>query len=349
MFVDRPRRFFVFASLLFTVAAAAQQAEMNVQGQPGAITLDVVVSPKSGPPVSGLQQQDFTILDNKAPQVIASFQAFRERRAPIEVILVVDDVNTGLEHVAYERSEMNKFLKIDGGHLANPTALAFLQDSGIKVQEGFSTDGNALSASLEQYTLGLHSILRSGGIYSAAERYQVSLRALYELATRESARPGRKFVVWISPGWPLLSGPGVEEQLDNKQRQEIFSDVVHLSTLLREARITLYSIDPLGTADFSGQAFYWQSFVKGVSKPYQADGGNLALQVLAVQSGGLALTTGNDLASYLQKCMADAQAYYEMSFVPALDQKRDDYHHIEVRVAKAGVTARTRQGYYSQP
>jgi hypothetical protein len=119
------------------------------------------------------------------------------------VILVVDDVNTGLEHVAYERSEMNKLLKIDSGHLANPTALAFLQDSGIKVQEGFSTDGNALSASFEQYTLGLHSILRSGGIYSAAERYQVSLRALYELATRESARPGRKFIVWIS----LLAAP----------------------------------------------------------------------------------------------------------------------------------------------
>jgi VWFA-related protein len=349
MFVDRSRRFFVFASFLFSVAAAAQQAETNVQGQPGAITLDVVVTSKSGPPVSGLQQQDFTILDNKAAQTIASFQAFRERQAPIDVILVVDDVNTGLEHVAYERSEMNKFLKIDGGHLANPTALAFLQDSGIKVQEGFSTDGNALNASLEQYTLGLHSILRSGGIYSAAERYQVSLRALYELATREAARPGRKFIVWISPGWPLLSGPGVEEQLDNKQRQEIFSDVVHLSTLLREGRITLYSIDPLGTADFSGRAFYWQSFVKGVSKPSQADGGNLALQVLAVQSGGLALTTGNDLASYLQTCMADAQAYYEMSFVPALDQRRDDYHHIEVRVAKAGVAARTRQGYYSQP
>jgi hypothetical protein len=83
MFADRPRLFLVFASLLFSVAAAAQRPETNVQGQPGAITLDVVVTPKSGPPVSGLQQLDFTILDHKAPQAIASFQAFRERRAPI--------------------------------------------------------------------------------------------------------------------------------------------------------------------------------------------------------------------------------------------------------------------------
>ena len=61
------------------------------------------MTPKSGPPVSGLQQQDFTISDNKAPQTITSFQAFRERQASIEMILVMDDVNTGLEHVAYER------------------------------------------------------------------------------------------------------------------------------------------------------------------------------------------------------------------------------------------------------
>jgi hypothetical protein len=32
-----------------------------------------------------------------------------------------------------------------------------------------------------------------------------------------------------------------------------------------------------------------------------------------------------------------------------VDQKREEYHHLEVRVAKAGVVARTRQGYYSQP
>ncbi len=349
MFDDRVPGVLLSLALFFTTVVQAQQPETIAKGQPGAITLDVVVTPKSGPPISGLPQQDFIILDNKAPQTIASFQAFRGREAPIEVILVVDDVNTGVEHVAYERSEIDKFLKVDGGRLANPTALAFLADTGLKVQEGFSNDGNALAASLDQHPVGLHSILGSGGIYSAAERFQVSLKALYELVSHESARPGRKFIVWVSPGWPILSGPSVEEQLDNKQRQEIFSEVVQLSTMLREGRITLYSIDPLGTADFAGRAFRWEAFVNGASKPYQADPGDLALQVLAVQSGGLALTTGNDLAAYLQECVADAQAYYELSFVPALDQKRDEYHHLEVRMAKEGATARTRQGYYSEP
>jgi hypothetical protein len=75
----------------------------------------------------------------------------------------------------------------------------------------------------------------------------------------------------------------------------------------------------------------------------------LYLSPAQAASGGPALTTGNDLAAYLQKCVADAQAYYELSFVPGLDQKGGEYHHLEVRVAKEGVTARTRQGYFSPP
>jgi hypothetical protein len=42
------------------------------------ITLDVVVTDKSGNPVPGLQQQDFTVLDDEQPQKILSFSATDE-------------------------------------------------------------------------------------------------------------------------------------------------------------------------------------------------------------------------------------------------------------------------------
>jgi VWFA-related protein len=349
MFVDNRVGLLLLVTLLCTPAASAQQDNSTNQHRGNSIYLDVVATQKSGSPVTDLSQQDFTVLDNKVPVTVASFQALGGSRAPIEVILVVDDVNTGIEQVAYERSEMDKFLRVDGGRLAHPTALAFLTDSGIKLQDEFSDDGNALSAELDKYSIGLHSIVRSGGVYSAVERFQVSLDSLSQLATRESSRPGRKIILWISPGWPLLSGPGVDEQMDTKQQQQIFNQVVALSTLLRQGRITLYSIDPLGSADFLGRAFRWEGFVKGISKPRQAEYGDVALQVIATQSGGLAINTSNNVAALLEKCMADTKAYYEISFAPAVDQKRDEYHHLEVRVAKAGVVARTRQGYYSQP
>lgn len=348
MFIKERLGFFLLVSMSCVATVSAQESSPPTLPDSGTMFLDVVVTPKSGPPVSGLQQQDFTVLDNKVPQTILTFEALREREVPIEVVLVVDDVNAGLANIAYERSEIDKFLKADGGRLAHPLALAFLTDEGIKVQDDFSSDGNALSAALDQYNLGLHSIRRSGGIYSAIDRFQVSMQALLQLATREAARPGRKFILWISPGWPILSGPGVEQQMTSKQEQQIFDDVVKVSTLLRQGQITLYSIDPLGTADFGGRAFRWEAFTKGISKPSQADWGNLALQVIATQSGGLALNAGNDITAFVKQCLADTQAYYEISFATSLDQKRAEYHHIEVQLADHKLIARTRQGYYAQ-
>ena len=137
--------------------------------------------------------------------------------------------------------------------------------------------------------------------------------------------------------------------LDDKQEQRIFRDIVGISTGLRQAGITLYSIDPLAAADFGTRTFYWQAFLKGVSKPNQAQIGNLALEVIATQSGGLALNGSNDIAGELQTCVADSAAYYELAFDAPIDDRPDEYHQLEVRVAKPGLKARTRQGYYSQP
>jgi VWFA-related protein len=349
MFINARLCFFLLVCMFYATTGSAQDLSPTTPADNGMINLDVVVTPKSGPPVGDLQQQDFTILDNKVPQTIASFRAVRGKEAPIKIVLVVDDVNTGITNIAYERSEIGKFLRADGGQLANPIALAFLTDDGIKVQDDFSSDGKALSAALDQYSLGLHSIHRSGGIYSAIEQFEISTKALLQLATREAARPGRKIILWVSPGWPILSGPGVEQQMDAKQEQRIFNDVVQASTLLRQGRITLYSIDPLGSADFGGRAIRWESYVKGISKPSQTDWGDLALQVIATQSGGLALIGSNDITASVKQCLADTQAYYEISFAPPLDQKRDEYHHLEIHLADRKLTARTRQGYYAQP
>jgi VWFA-related protein len=342
------RVFVVAGACWCSVAALAQQSSAPpAQPKADTIFLDVVVTSKSREPVSGLQEQDFRVIDNKVPQGLTSFQQQGGAQVPIEVVLVVDDVNTGIEHVAYERSEMDKFLRTNGGQLTYPTTLAYVSDSGLQIEQEFSRDGNALSAALDHHMVALHTIRRSAGFYGAVERYEMSLQALDQLAKREASRPGRKLILWISPGWPYLSGPGIEQQLDAKQEQHIYDDVVRFSTLLRLGRITLYSIDPLGTADFGERTFYWESFMKGISKPGQAQGGDLALQVLATQSGGLALTANNDISAQLRQCLADAQAYYELSFAPSLENPRDAYHHVEVRVDKPGLVARTRQGYYT--
>lgn len=328
------------------VVTLAQQDAAPSQLNNGQIRLDVVVTPKSGPPVAGLQPQDFTVLDNKVPQTITSFQALSGSKVPVEVILFIDAVNTNYQTIAYERDQIDKFLRANGGKLAHPVKLAIFGDTGVQMQGSFSTDGNAIAASLDQQTVALRTIRRSAGFYGAVDRFDLSIKALAQLTEAEASHPGRKFVLWVSPGWPLLSGPRV--QIDAKQQQQLFNMIVQASTQLRQARITLYNINPLGAAEPTENVFYYEQFLKGVARPSQVSAGNLSLQVLAAQSGGLVLNSSNDVTALLQQAFADGDAWYELSFDPARSEP-NEYHHLEIRVAKPGLIARTRQGYYGQP
>jgi len=343
-------RFCALLLLLVLPSAAPAFAQQSVPtGQTSnSIHLDVVVSPKSGTPIPGLKQQDFSVLDNKVPQPLTSFQAVKGSEAPVEIILIVDGVNTPYLRLAYAREQVDKFLRANGGHLAQPLSLAIFTDTNTQIQNGASTDGNALSKILDQSTIGLRTIRRSSGIYGADERIQLSLETLRRLTVLEAGRPGRKIILWVSPGWPLLSGPRID--LGAKQEQRIFNEVIGLSVAMRQAHITLYSVDPLGAGEsvLSNQYFY-QSYLKVVAKPGDAQLADLSLQVLAAQSGGLVLNGSNDIAGLLERCVADTTAYYELTFNPPPAEHANEYHHIEIKMADTGLTARARQGYYAQP
>jgi hypothetical protein len=77
--------------------------------------------------------------------------------------------------------------------------------------------------------------------------------------------------------------------------------------------------------------------------------GDLGLQVLVVQSGGSVFNSSNDLTAAIADCVADADAFYVVSFNAARPDKADEYHSLKVTVDKPGIAARTRTGYYAQP
>lgn len=346
------------ALLPFAVAASGQQPPppvakpAQIEAKPAQnigmkIDLDVVVTTRSGDPVAGLQQQDFTVLDNKVTRPVASFLAVTKAEAPVEVILLLDAVNTGFDTVAYERGEVDKFLAGEGEQLAHPLTLAVLTDLGMQIQPRGSRDCKQVRADLDQYTVALRTIRRSAGFYGGEDRLNISLQALDGLIARLQATPGRKIVLWVSPGWPLISGPQVD--LTSKQQQQIFKEIQSLSTRMRLARLTITSIDPLGSSENLQRSQYYKVFLDGISKPGQVDAGDLALQVLATQSGGLALTGNNDISGLLRQAMNDSKTFYEISYEPPPGEPAGQYHKVEVKVDKPGLTLRTRTGYYTQP
>jgi VWFA-related protein len=356
--------FFFFSYCVFSLSAFAQQdappgavappSESEKVAQPRGtgrrISIDVVVTDKSGKPVPGLQQQDFTLLDDKQPQPILSFHATDETNKsdpPVQAIFLIDSVNSGLQGVGIQRQQLEKFLRQSDGPLPIPTSLVFLADKSTDVQPVPTRDGKALASSLESSPSALRIIGRTQGFYGGVERLQISLRALEGLVTYEATQPGKKLLVWLSAGWPLLSGPGV--QLSSKTQEFIFNTIVGLSATMREAGVTLYSVDPAGMSDAgSPRTFYYETFLEGVRSANKAQDGNLGLQVLAAQSGGKVLNSTNDIASAIAACLVDAKAFYTLSFDSPPADHPNEFHSLQVKVDKHGLSARTRMGYYAQ-
>jgi VWFA-related protein len=311
----------------------------------------VVVTDKSGKPVTGLQQRDFTLLDNKHPQRILSFQAVEGVPAadsPVQVVLLVDEVNIPFEGVAEVRTAIDQFLSRNGGGLTRPTSLAYFSDSGLAIGNEPTRDGNALIAELKQSQAGLRVIGRSEGLIGAADRLNLSLRAIQQLASYETAKPRRKLVIWFGPGWAFLAGQDAD--LGSKQKEELFANIVSASDELRQARITLYSVDSQGTeAGVGGRAWEYTSFLGAAKTARQAQIGNLALQVLASQSGGLVFAASNDMAGHIAASVADANAYYVLSFDGLPGDGPNEYHALDIKIDKPKLVTRTRSGYYAQP
>jgi VWFA-related protein len=332
-----------------TVPAAPPPSPQPAAGAPapanGPISIDVEVTDKSGKPIRSLEAGDFSLLDNNQPTKLLDFHAIEAQGTTVNqvhVIIAVDAINTGVTVVAREREQLGEFLKQNGGELANPTSMAILSQRGIKVQQGATQDGKTILDSLDKTNSELRIEGRNTGFYGAADRITQSLGQLSQLAALEATRPGRKLVLFISAGWPLLAGAGSQE--DMKQRTWVFNTIVDITNGLREAHVTLYTLDPfeLGRSN----PFYYQSYLKPVTKPGQAEYPDLALQVFSEHTGGLVQLTGNDIKGEINRALEDASAYYTLTFAPAPPGQSTEYHALRVQLDKPGLVVRTTAGYY---
>lgn len=317
----------------------------------GRIHLDVLVSGADAKPVFGLGPQDFKLLDNNQPRRILSFRSYDgvnvKPDPPVEVILLFDTVNLPFSQVSFIHQEIARFLSQNGGRLAQPVSIMLLTDAGLRVQPRPSVDGKALISVLDQIKGEVHTINGAMGAEGQLERLQLSLRQMTAIAENEGRRPGRKLLVWVGPGWPTLTGNNFS--FSDKDQRRYFDAIVELSTRLREARMAVYSIAPANVESTGEHEFQYQAFLKGVTSARQADTGNLALKVLAFESGGRILGPDNNLVGQINSCVAEANAFYTLSFNPPFAARADEYHDLKVVVAQAGLTARTASGYYNQP
>lgn len=174
--------------------------------------------------------------------------------------------------------------------------------------------------------------------------------------------PGRKSTVLFTDSLELLTGGSNYRTLDALRR---------LIDLANRSSVVFYTIDPrglqaindsasnslvgatkgspggeIGATGLSGSRIMTDLMSRSLEIQEAQDGMNF----LARQTGGFLLNNNNDIAGGIRRVL-DQKGYYligyrpeESTFDPA--SGRRNFHHLEVRVKRPGLTVHTRSGFY---
>ena len=326
----------------------------------GLLKLDVVVTDPQGNSVTGLNENDLTLLDNDQPRKIITFQAIQGAASTLdartEIIVVIDEIDTPPLLLGRVEQVAQKFLLKNGGRLAHPVMLYRISREGLFASAGSSYDGKLLAKQIterkEPRTIwraadiagsfqwdpyGSTPITRRSLFNASWAELPHSLIALGSIAIEERRAQGRKLLFWIGSPWTIKPG----------RSQSLFETITELSTRLREARIALWFGNFWRQSD--QDVFQYQNFLEGVTEQKTASIENVALQVLAVQSGGGELSGEGDAADPISQRVAQANTFYTITFDPPRTETIDEYHELKVVIGKPGLTVTTRTGYYNEP
>jgi len=193
------------------------------------VVVDVVVMGADGKPVSGLTQQDFTVLEDRKPQLVHAFEFHSPQEdrsqlpsAPTElpshtfinleptaasgppVVVLLDYLNTTVTDQAYAHEQIVRFLERKP---ASMEVAIFALGDRLSLIQGFTTDTGRLLAVMRSKEAGLHLTAASERLLKA----QTTLDAFLKIGSFLAAIDGRKNLLWFSESFDMLVLPKAQD------------------------------------------------------------------------------------------------------------------------------------------
>lgn len=198
---------------------------------------------------------------------------------------------------------------------------------------------------------------------SVSSDLRFTLSALTEVIDSLAGLPGRKALLYVSDGLPMVPARGLYVAMQRKfedmsvlsyaREYDATRRFRQLAAKANTGRITFYTVDATGLQAYtSGQAEVGgtssvdglDSFVDSVS----SDNLQSSVRFLAERTGGSAIVNVNDIGAGLSRVAADFSTYYSLGF-PSSHSGDGRYHTIEVKLKQKGYVARHREGYRDKP
>ena len=332
--------------------AAPATAANTIRTTARLVILDAVVVDKNGNAVPDLTREQFQVQEDGAAQTVLNFTppgrftpspdvtidstADLDRlapRAPVNIILL-DEFNTLFEDMAFARYSLAKFLKGQPDKLSTPTMLVAVSLEKFQVLHDYTQNKdellNALDHHFAAYPWQAHNFSWVG------ERYATAVYTLRRVAEASNGHIGHKNMIWIGRGLP-----SVYNRLSSVDRDHVNSAVQQTVNELRDARVTLYTIDPAGVMADPGR--YGEE-----ARLFEPFGGQSNFKDLARATGGRNLYGRNDVDAEIGTSIRDGASFYTLTYRPTNTQ-RDVTHFRKISVSVVGqpdLSVVTRQGYF---
>jgi VWFA-related protein len=317
------------------------------------VVLDAVVTDKQGNIVTDLKREDFTVTDAGEPETIRDFVPSGEYalapdvtihstaeldklapKSPVNIVLL-DEFNTRFEDMAFARYSLKQYWKKQPDKLAVPTMLIAVSLQKFEVLKDYTQDKQELLAALDHHFAAYP--WQAHQYAWAAERFSTAFATLTRVAEATQGHTGHKNMIWIGRGFPAVHFE--DQPLDTVDR--LNSVVQNTVNLLRDSRVTLYTIDPAGV-----QVTNTYGSAAAFNDPF---GGNFQFNKLAKATGGSVLYGRNDVDAEIGTSIRDGGSFYTLTYRPENSSLNPEkFRKIEVKVDRPGLKVTTREGYYLQ-
>jgi VWFA-related protein len=291
---------------------------------------------------------DFTSIYSVDERLYA-LQPFTTNKA--ELIRAVD-VATGGSATVFAKLSNANFDILKRAQDEEQTAISAISSTG-RTAPGAGSLSMLAQAKMDEITADALSTAISADMTDAG---RAKLNALLSIVNSLHQLPGRKTVLYFTQWIPV-----------NANTDFLFKGLINSAN---ESNVAFYAVDPSGlrltgeneeatnslnqasrvsaTESNTGPVSQEQATLSDYTESVAYASSRKMMDALSSDTGGFAVYNTNDLRPYMDQVSADTTAHYELAYAPSsgLDGK---FHPVEIKLARRGLVARTRAGYFALP
>src|SRR6185437_11130388 len=200
-------------------------------------------------------------------------------------------------------------------------------------------------------------MLQNKELDTSTDQGRAKIAALLQVVRQQYSLPGRKTILYFSPGFQIPQG-----------MEEPFQSVISIAN---RSNVSFYALDARGlsigrendastaqlkdalsaSAENMHRGDVSMSNAQSADTAIEAGRANVqnTLATLADSTGGFLIANTNDFSGKLKRLTEDIETYYEISYDPQIEKYDGSFRKVSVETDRPNMRIQSRSGYFALP